>query len=1071
MSAPFDSQPQPQPQSARRSHQTGSALARLGLLSLAATLLLPLNGWAAGGGIEKHPSVVHSDDAKSLVQFAAREARRYVYVRTGDLLAIKPVEASATPDLPPGDAIVIGTGTSPLIQTLAGSPLLRGAFATLEADAYRLKTVRWHGHTVLLIAGGTDTSTLYGVYQFAEHLGMRFYLHGDVAPDARLTSSAALPWIDERHAPIFDLRGIQPFHDFPEGPDWWNLQDYKAILAQLPKLRMNFFGLHTYPENAPNAEPTVWIGPPSEIGTNGEGKVKSSYPSSYQNTLRGNWGYTTRKTSAFSFGAAELFEDDAYGADVMRGLCPQPSTPEDSNRVFNDTGAMLKRAFTWARGLGIKTCVGTETPLTIPALVAQRLTAIGKNPKDPAVIQELYEGIFNRVVAAYPLDYYWFWTPEGWTWEGTKPEQIAATRTDLNAAIEAWRRVKPGFQLATCGWVLGPVQDRSMFDKFLPKEIAVSCINREVGKTPVDRAFSDVRGRGKWAIPWMEDDPGLTMPQLWVGRMRQDAADARRYGCDGLLGIHWRTRALAPNVLALARAAWDQSPWNQTLGTEEPQDRRPAIAGPRGGTPAAFPGHEIADTDQDPIYRTVRYNLGGYRLAATNGPASVRLMFCEPHYQAAGKRVFDVAIQGRTVITNLDIFATVGADKALDFRYANVNVTNGWLDIEFTPRVEFPSIAGIELKDASGKETRIDCGGPGWGNFAPDMPGVEVPTHRFAPTRDFYLDWATAEFGSEIARQAAEILESVDGKLPRPADWVDGPGGIRPDEHPWGSVAKDYAFVETFEALRSKVKGPSQKERFDYWARTFRYLRTMARVNCAWGAYNIALREVKALPDGTPRRNSARARLIPLRREIVRLANDVYQDLLATVSNQGELGTIANWDQHLMPSLLYNPADELAALLGTAVPADAMPTTGTTAASAYQGPARIILPTLPTARDYTDDLQIKVILLGFPADPKAALLYRKLGTGKYTAVPLQHVARSVYRAVVPSSELDANDDIEFYVEAMPEGATGVPLRNPVTAPRLGHTMTAMIGGGAKTATATAAPAPANRAQATTPAPR
>ena len=43
--------------------------------------------------------------------------------------------------------------------------------------------------------------------------------------------------------------------------------------------------------------------------------------------------------------------------------------------------------------------------------------------------------------------------------------------------------------------------------------------------------------------------------------MRRDAADALRYGCDGLLGIHWRTRILSANVLALAQAAWDQS-WN-----------------------------------------------------------------------------------------------------------------------------------------------------------------------------------------------------------------------------------------------------------------------------------------------------------------------------------------------------------------------------------------------------------------------------------------------------------------------------------------------------------------------------
>ena len=45
----------------------------------------------------------------------------------------------------------------------------------------------------------------------------------------------------------------------------------------------------------------------------------------------------------------------------------------------------------------------------------------------PAVVQELYEGIFHRAAEAYPLDYYWFWTPEGWTWSGVKEEEINAT--------------------------------------------------------------------------------------------------------------------------------------------------------------------------------------------------------------------------------------------------------------------------------------------------------------------------------------------------------------------------------------------------------------------------------------------------------------------------------------------------------------------------------------------------------------------------------------------------------------------------------------------------------------------
>jgi hypothetical protein len=99
----------------------------------------------------------------------------------------------------------------------------------------------------------------------------------------------------------------------------------------------------------------------------------------------------------------------------------------------------------------------------------------------------------------------------------------------------------------------GSAARQGFFDKILPKNIALSCINRDVGRTPVDIGFVKVKNRSKWAIPWLEDDPALTSPQLWVGRMRRDAADALRYGCDGLMGIHWRTRILAPAVLALRK--------------------------------------------------------------------------------------------------------------------------------------------------------------------------------------------------------------------------------------------------------------------------------------------------------------------------------------------------------------------------------------------------------------------------------------------------------------------------------------------------------------------------------------
>ncbi|MHB1306989.1 MAG: malectin domain-containing carbohydrate-binding protein [Limisphaerales bacterium] len=969
-------------------------------------------------------SIVFSPDASAAERLAAREIRRYLYLRTGDLPELK---ASVSP--PPTDAIVVTRRDRPLATAAIGEAIPTAPLHSLGPQEFWLKTTRAGRKPVILVTGGDDTATLYGAYRLAEHLGVRFYLHGDVLPDRQ--GKLSMPFLDERSSPLFGLRGIQPFHDFPEGPDWWNTDDYLAVIAQLPKLRMNFFALHTYPEGAPHAEPTVWIGAPSDAGPGGQ--VRFSYPSSYNNTLRNqaipyNWGYATKKTGDYAFGARELFEHDAFGPDVMLGFCPQPETPEACNTVFNRTADMLKVAFTLARRLGVKTCVGTETPLTIPKSLQERFRSSGNDPADPAVIQLLYEGIFARAEAAYPLDYYWFWTPEGWTWDGTKPEQVKKTLVDLNAALRAHTQVAPEFQLATCGWVLGPAQDRALFDKVLPKSMAVSCINREVGKTPVDPGFREVRGRSKWAIPWMEDDPALTSPQLWVGRLRRDAADARRYGCDGLMGIHWRTRVLAPNVAALAQAGWDQRAWNpRPFEVAEPK----RADGARGGSTAAFPQNSIEGTDVDAVYQTVRYNLPGYHLAVPNGSYEVTLQFCEPHYAAAGKRIFQVHLQGGRVIERLDIFDRVGQNHALDLTFTNVAVRNGWLDIEFLPVVEFPSIAGIVVV-GEGLTRRINCGGPAVQDYAADEVGSSSAT---VPPRvdDFYFDWAVHEFGPEVGARAAAILAEMDGRLPRPSDWVDGPGGIRPDPRLWTETAPEYAFVGRLEELQSFVVGAGDRARFDYWLETFRYHRKMGQVNCAWAAFNRALDKAKAATDPAVRRQLARDEALPLRRDLVGLVGELYQHLLATVSNPGELGTVMNWDQHNLPGLLTKPGDELALLLGEPLPPDALPT------SAYRGPPRLIVPTVRTGLDEGEALRLKVIVLAETRPVEVALQWRKLGSGPFSRVVANLVARGVYQVELPAPFVTT--DLEYHVEA--RESSGTTVRFPATAPKLNQTVVIM----------------------------
>ncbi len=985
-----------------------------------------LKGWypePAAGGM-KGLTIVYPEGGSYAEVLAARELRRYWYLRSGQMAGLEASEGK----LPgKGDLIVVGQKSRELFQAvLDQNAELKTQFSSLESQNYILKTLEGK-RRILVIAGGDETGTLYGAYRLVERLGVRFSLEGDVIPDEKILPE--VPVVEECGKPLFALRGILPFHDFPEGPDWWTTDDYKAILSQLPKLRMNFIGLHTYPEGGGwGPEPTTWIGVKEDVGENGQ--VKFSYPSRYHSTRRGNsaWGYPAKNTGDYSFGAADLFERDDFGADVMRDMIPEPQTPEQCNELFNRTGAMFREAFTFARPLGVKTCIGTETPLTIPALVKERLEKAGKNPADPAVAAEVYEGMFERIARTHPLDYYWLWTNEGWTWSGVPDEAVEAVEQDLLTAVKAAERVKAPFTLATCGWVLGPPKDRARFDQILPKEMPFSCINREVGKAPVEKQFAKITGRPLWAIPWLEDDPGMISPQLWAGRMRKDAADALEYGCTGLMGIHWRTRILGPNVLALAWAAWDQSPWKQTAGQSATSEEPVVLI---GGKEAAYLNSPIEGTEDDPLYQTVCWNLTSYQFLVPKGTYQVKLQFSEVAYDENGKRVFDVKLQDTIVLEDLDIHARVGKNQALDFVFDAVQADSGRLVIEFIPKVEFPCISAISV-EGMGVSRKINCSGPAYQDYQADVQPKE--TERFMPVDDFYLDWARQQFGAVAAEPVAKIFSRIDGHLPEPATWIDGPGGIIPNPQPWAEVEKQYGFVAELEHLEALVIGAASREQFGYWLNTLRYMKAMARTGCTAGQLNQVMEQIQGQADPAAKQTAARQQALPLRLEMVQDWAAMMGYLLATVTNASELGTIMNVEARSMPVLMYRHDAVLEELLGEPLPAAAKP------GRDYQGPTRIIVPTRRTCLATGEDLVLKVMVLSQVLPKSATLHWRRLGEEPWQTVPLVHEARGVYRVTLSGNDIQ-DRDFEYYLSA--ETEDGNKVCYPATAPQINQTVVVM----------------------------
>jgi hypothetical protein len=115
-----------------------------------------------------------------------------------------------------------------------------------------------------------------------------------------------------------------------------------------------------------------------------------------------------------------------------------------------------------------------------------------------------------------------------------------------------------------------------------------------------------------------------------------------------------------------------------------------------GGTYSAATA--IAGTTAQALYQSERWSAAPlqYQFAVTNGAYTVKLKFAEIYFTTAGQRVFNVLINGQTVLSNFDIFAQAGANTAIDKQFA-VNVTNGSVVIQLISLVSNAKISGLEI--------------------------------------------------------------------------------------------------------------------------------------------------------------------------------------------------------------------------------------------------------------------------------------------------------------------------------------------------------------------------------------
>ncbi len=112
----------------------------------------------------------------------------------------------------------------------------------------------------------------------------------------------------------------------------------------------------------------------------------------------------------------------------------------------------------------------------------------------------------------------------------------------------------------------------------------------------------------------------------------------------------------------------------------------------------------VANAAPEAVYQSERAGVFTYTLTGltTGTNYTVRLHFAEFYWTKAGQRVFNVAINGTTVLPNFDIIALAGVNQALVEQFSATAVNNQ-IVISFTAgSADQPKVSGIELLSAGG---------------------------------------------------------------------------------------------------------------------------------------------------------------------------------------------------------------------------------------------------------------------------------------------------------------------------------------------------------------------------------
>lgn len=400
--------------------------------------------------------------------------------------------------------------------------------------------------------GASPQAVLYSVFDFLERQGVFFGLDGEVYPlDPAHSLNLPTPEQGWRGHPRFNTRGLLPWPDFLNCITVYNREEYRATLEAMVRMRFNTLGIHVYSSDKEWTESFLSF----EYGPTGHWAFADT-------SATNRWGYLPERTSRFGMSASDFYSGEVFGSDATTRARSCWEDEEFAQKLWGE-------AFGYAQRLGIRTGVGFE-PYSVPDEIVRAAPPqslfVNPHPKLPAppidpesmAARDILEARLARLLEAYPtVDYVWLWEDEASNW-ASRDAHVPLSVTPFRQAYDFLRRHAPEKRMVISGWG-GVARHFAYFHEHLPEDVIFSALNDSVGWDPVSVEFGKLGSRERWPIPWLEDDPAMWLPQFHVHRFVRDMDLASQYGCQGVFGIHWRTRVMNANAGFLSRYCWQKS--------------------------------------------------------------------------------------------------------------------------------------------------------------------------------------------------------------------------------------------------------------------------------------------------------------------------------------------------------------------------------------------------------------------------------------------------------------------------------------------------------------------------------